>query len=274
MSSTSGTATVPAAAYGFTVEGVAGRVLQPATDAGRPLMRVQVRAARGSAPEQVTRTIPLVGGGRLLLERAARTAIFEFARPVAEDEIAHPYLGVAASVMAGWEGWDSLHAGAFVLPGGRALAVLGAREDGKSTLMAALALAGVPVLTDDVLILERGVAHVGPRSVDLRPGTEALLSSAELERSRSGERLRLALPPVAACAPLAGWVALEWGAQVELRALRPAHRLHRLARAHSRAGDPADAALLELARLPGWVLTRPRGARWLPAVTGRLLELG
>ena len=274
MCSDTGGATVPPAAYGFTLAGVGGRFLQPTQDRTRPLLHVDSRAAGTGDPGPVTRAIKLVDGGRLLLDRPKRIAVYEFAREVDEDELAHPYLAVAASVMAGWEGWDPLHAGAFLLPDGRAVAVLGAREDGKSTLLAALALDGVPVLTDDVLIHERGVVHAGPRSVDLRPGTEALLPDAPLESSRSGTRLRLALPPIAPAAPLAGWVALSWGNEIAIEALRPSRRLWCLANAHSRAGDPADDALLELSRLPGWLLTRPRGARHLPEIAGRLLALG
>lgn len=265
--------TLSRVAYGFRLAGVDSRYLQHGDGEGRPLLTVRRRLeAPGDRPEPPpgTRAIGLAGGGRLVLDRTARTACFETPLRLDDDDLAHPYLAPAASVMAGWQGWNAFHAGAFA-PGGRAVAVLGARERGKSTLLAALALEGVPIVTDDVLVLEGESAQAGPRCIDLRHGS--VLSPAVLEPSRSQTRARLRLPALAAAPELAGWVALEWGERLELEQLGPAQRLHRLASAHSRAGEPRDDALLELVRLPGWVLRRPPRPELLAETAGRLVEL-
>jgi hypothetical protein len=267
--------TLSRVAYGFRLAGVDSRYLQAGGE-GRPLLTV--RRAVSNARERLqppvdTKALALVGGGRLLLDRATRSAVFETPESLDDDELVHPYLAPAAAVMAGWEGWDAFHAGAFASDG-RAIAILGPREQGKSTLLATLAREGVPIVTDDVLVIERGVAQAGPRCIDLRHAHTGLLpADAGTEPSRSGTRPRVRLPALETDAELAGWVALEWGTRLELEPLRPSRRLHRLASSHSRAGEPRDEALLELARLPGWELRRPPGLELLVETAGLLDEL-
>lgn len=265
--------TLSRVAYGFRLAGVDSGYLQHSRDESRPLLTVR-RAVSDPGerlqPPAGTKALALLDGGRLVLDRRARIADFETPEHLDDDDLVHPYLAPAAAVMAGWQGWDTFHAGAFATDG-RAFAVLGERERGKSTLLAALALDGVPIVTDDVLVVERGIAQAGPRCIDLR--RDDGLPAAALEPSRSSTRARLRLPPLAATAELAGWVALEWGKRLELERLRPSERLHRLASSHSRAGDPRDDALLELARLPGWMLRRPPRLELLPETIRRLLEL-
>jgi hypothetical protein len=269
--------TLPGLAYGFRVAGIDSRYLQRDGDPRRPLLTVTRTvarpgdAARPSLPGTIA--VGLVGGGRLVVDRDARSARFETPEPLDPDDVVHPYLAPAAAVLAGWEGWNAFHAGAFA-HGGRTIAVLGRRERGKSTLLAALALDGVPVVTDDMLVLERRAAHAGPRCIDLRAtDLDRRFLDARLVPSRSGDRLRLGLPSLPSAPELAGWVALEWGRELELEPLRPGLRLHRLASAHSRAGSPNDDALLELAQLPGWELRRPPGLDLLPETVRRLLEV-
>lgn len=269
--------TLPGRAYGFRLAGIESRYLQREGDPSRPLLTVTHGVpcpGDGKRPlPPGTTAVALVGGGRLVLDRQARSAHFETPERLDADELVHPYLAPAAAVMAGWQGWNAFHAGAFAR-GRHALAVLGKREHGKSTLLAALALAGVEIVTDDVLVVDGGAAHPGPRCIDLRrAGLERTFPDTRLEPSRSGERLRLGLPALPTAPELAGWVALAWGAKLELEPLRPGARLHRLASAHSRAGSPRDDALLELARLPGWELRRPPRLELLPESVRRLLAL-
>lgn len=269
--------TLPGLAYGFRLAGIDSRYLQRGEDERRPLLTVRraVSSTAGgrSSPPAGSTALALVGGGRLVLDRLARTAEFETPERLDEDDVVHPYLAPAAAVMAGWEGWDAFHAGGFARSG-RAFAVLGRRERGKSTLLTALALEGAEIVTDDVLVVECGAAHAGPRCIDLRrAGAERAFPGTQLEPSRSGDRVRLHLPALPATPELAGWVALEWAERLELEPLRPSARLHRLASAHSRAGAPRDDALLELARLPGWELRRPPRLELLPETSRRLLEL-
>lgn len=269
--------TLPGLAYGFRLAGIDSRYLQRAEDPSRPLLTVRhavsASADGGASLPSAGRALPLVGGGQLVLDRLTRTARLETPEHLDADEIVHPYLAPAAAVMAGWEGWNAFHAGAFA-HSGRAIAVLGRREHGKSTLLAALALGGAEILTDDVLVVDRTTAHIGPRCIDLRrPGGAHVFPDVRLEPSRAGDRLRLHLPDLPIAPELAGWLALEWGERLELAPLRPGARLHRLASAHSRAGSPRDDALLELVRLPGWELRRPRRLELLPETSLRLLEL-
>jgi hypothetical protein len=268
--------TLAGLAYGFRLAGIDSRYLQRAQDGSRPTLTVRrsvSTAADREQPPPGSTVLALVGGGRLVLDRQQRSAWFETPERLDEDDVVHPYLAPAAAVMAGWEGWNAFHAGAYA-SGGRAIAVLGKREHGKSTLLAALALDGVEIVTDDVLVVDGDTAHAGPRCIDLRrAGLEHTLPDAQLEPSRSGDRLRLRLPALPSAPELAGWVALEWGEGLELEPLRPGARLHRLASAHSRAGSPRDDALLELARLPGWALRRPPRPELLPETVRRLREL-
>ncbi len=64
-------------------------------------------------------------------------------------------------------GRRSFHTGAFVASGG-AWGILGGRDDGKSTMLAWLAVHGHEIVCDDVLIVGQGDALAGPRCIDLR----------------------------------------------------------------------------------------------------------
>jgi hypothetical protein len=192
---------------------------------------------------------------------------------VPDAAIVHPLLGVAVVVPAFWLGRESFHAGAFVLDGG-VWAVIADREAGKSSLIASLALAGIPIVCDDTLVLEGATALAGPRSVDLRePAAIALGAGEPLGRVGDRDRWRFALGPVAPELPLRGWITLRWDDQVSVTHVRGSERLRRIA-AHRgfllRAPDPAW--LIELSSLPVLEFARPR--RWDAAApaTELLLE--
>ena len=127
--------------YGLHLTGVAGTGLlpAPAADAARP--RVVIRHARQDPEPECMGTaravLGLPAGRQLLLSRGEGTATFTGPR-LSDDELVHPYLGAAASVFSRWGGREVFHAGAFVF-GGLAWAVVGGREAGKSSLLAALA---------------------------------------------------------------------------------------------------------------------------------------
>src|SRR5207302_1345877 len=99
---------------------------------------------------------PQVGGGHVVIDRVAGTATWMTREPPAPDEMIHPRLGMVAAVYAHWRGDDAFHAGAFV-HGGRAWAVVGAGEQGKSTLLAALHAQGLHVVADDTLVIRDGL---------------------------------------------------------------------------------------------------------------------
>lgn len=233
--------------------------LEPSDGDGTPVVDVQSQP-HGHPPAE--RLLDDQGGvrrlsdGRLLsLDRRGARAVFH-GPPLSADLLAHPYLGPVATAFSRWQGRESFHAGAFVR-GGRAWAVTGPRTAGKSTLLAALAAHGVPVLTDDILVTDGSAAYAGPRCVDLRevPPFEGL----DLRPARRGDRLRLRLPSVERSVPLGGWFFLSWGPGVALERVSASALLGGLsARRAARQLRTDPAVLLALATLPAWRLVRPR----------------
>jgi hypothetical protein len=196
--------------------------------------------------------------GEIEIDRAARRAEYRTTRPLADDEVAHPFLLPVAGVFSMWDGNLPLHGGAFV-SGGGAWAVLGHKEAGKSTLMALIALAGATVVADDMVVIDAsGSVLAGPRGIDLRPESAERLG-AETREVRRGERRRLELPPVEHSVPLAGLVTLEWGDGPAIEPLPPSERAT-AATAYRTLGLPVaePRSVLDLAGLPGLRLRRPR----------------
>ena len=271
-------ATLPRGAYGLTVRGLErSEILVPSPGDAWPTVRIEQDRIDGeSPPTSMTADraeLRLLGGSQLVLERRRRVATFLTPEPLDDDELAHPYLAPVGAVFAGWLGREAFHAGAFAAGGG-AWALLGEKEDGKSTTLAWLALAGCAVLTDDILVVEGRTALAGPRCVDLRePAARRLGLMDRAGAARSGERRRLPLPPIESEAPLRGWIFLTWGDRVELTPLRPPERLVRLARHHNGRVSSNETALLDLAVLGAWELRRPRNWELLPEIGERLLDL-
>lgn len=189
------------------------------------------------------------------------------------DEVVHPYLASVASVVAYWRNEESLHAGAFVTAEG-AWGVVGEHEAGKSAILAALADRGLPVLTDDLLVLRRETALAGPRTLDLREDVaQALGVGASIGVVGTRERWRVTVGPVDAEVPLRGWVFLEWADRREIARLSSAEGLGRLVPQRGIRVPPGDpSALLELARLPSVVFRRPHDLDGLSEDLDRLLE--
>jgi hypothetical protein len=245
--------------YGLHLTGVTGAGLPPATGEARTHVDISY-AERDPEPARVgidEAVLDLPESRQLLLHRDRGTATFT-GPPLSQDELVHPYLGAAASVFSRWAGREVYHAGAFVC-GGRAWAVVGAREAGKSSLLAALAARRLPVLSDDLLVTDGDHAFCGPRTIDLRrplPGAVAPLT-----RVRGASRWRLSLPPVPGAVPLGGWIYLSWRMEVAMSAVPASDLLARLAARRSWSGLPSDPqTLLALAGRPGWDLGRP--ANW------------
>lgn len=237
-------------------------LLVPAPGHWRPWTIVR----RGGEGEEVDGTIGhdqarlwLAPHGSLVIDRASRTSVFTMRSAPSDAELAHPYLAATAAIAARWDGWQSFHAGAFVVAG-RAWGVIGDRGLGKSSLLAALGGLGVPVLSDDVLVLRDGRAMAGPRCVDLREH-----AARELGIGRSigvvgtRERWRIMLAPVDAEVPLAGWVTLDWGPEAVIERIAPADRFPLLLDNLTVVLEPPDPpAILALASLPMLTLRRPR----------------
>lgn len=174
----------------------------------------------------------------------------------------------------GWLGRESFHCGAFVAGGG-AWALLGERESGKSSTLAALALAGYGIVCDDILLLEGTACFPGPRCVDLREETAAALDAGDALGTVGGrERWRLPVPQLHEAPVLRGIVFLDWGDDFEAEPVPASRQLagllhHRALRLHSSVPE----VLLELAALPAWELRRPRRLDSLGGTVDRLADL-
>jgi len=219
------------------------------------------RDSRPGAPEVSLEPAGTPGGLRLRVRS-----------DVAHSELVHPLLGRVASHLALAHGFDGMHAGAVAGSDG-AWAVIGPKCAGKSTLLASLNDAGVPIVTDDVLVFRDGVAMAGPRCIDLRPGTQRFGLGVAV---RPGDpRNRIALPPVAAEHPLAGLIHLEWSSgDPTMEALDHRDAIGRLLILRNDRGYPRDPrALLDLAALPNVLLKRPRSMSRLDAATAEVERL-
>lgn len=249
-------------AYGLRLAGVAGDHLQ-AAEPGWPLVHVTRERGRseGDGDEVGERRalVRLRSGGEIVLEREPLRACFRTPTPLPDADLVHPFLAPAAAVLNRWLGRESLHAGAVVV-GGKAWGLLGDREAGKSSLLAALALAGVPVLSDDVVVTDGAVAYAGPRTLDLRADAAAQLGVGEpLGVVGARERWRLRLPDVDPAPSLAGWVVLSWGPRVAVEPFPTEERLALLAAQRAVRVPPRDPGqLLRLVALPAVRLVRPR----------------
>ena len=264
-------------AYGLRLENAEGaRALLVPASPEWPRLRIQRRIGQGDAEtdwlSDRAALIKLQNGGEISIDRERGVSTFVLPRRVGTAELVHPLLAPVAAVMAYWLGRESFHASGFVASGG-IWGLLGDRGSGKSTTVARLALEGVPIACDDLLVVEDGVAFVGPRSVDLRREAAEYLGVGEaLGVVGARERWRMRLG-AAAQDRLAGWIFLAWGQRVEAVRVPPAERLPRL---HANRGvnvPPQNVGtLLDLAALPSWELRRPPGWSSLPDAVECLLE--
>jgi hypothetical protein len=195
--------------------------------------------------------------GRVVLDRHARTARYYTPAPLAPGALARGYLETAATAFARWEGRDAFHAGGFVADGG-GWAVVGESSAGKSTLLAALALAGHDVLGDELLVVDGERAYTSVRFVDLRPPAVELLGVRErVRQAPRGGKWRLSLAPMAPAVPLRGWIFLAWSNEPEVVRLQPSDVLARLSATRLWGNVPTDPRrLLLYASMPSFELRR------------------
>ena len=264
-------------AYGFALEGLPdARDLLVEAPPAWPTLTV-LRAPGGERPEVETVTddhaqLWLASGASAELDRRAGRAEMHVPEGTSDAALVHPYLAPVALIMARWLGREGMHGGAVVVGDG-AWAVLGDKTAGKSTALAALALRGVPVVSDDVLVIDDGNVLAGPRSLDLREEAARRLGVGEsMGRVGARERWRHRLGPVAPELPLRGWITLEWGDEIAVEPLAGAARLAALLPHRGvRLAPTIPHALLRLSRLPHLRLVRPRRFELLDEVTTRLL---
>lgn len=269
-------------AYGFGLRGAAvdgARELLVDAPTAWPLLELRCRVDTGPLPEYESVSeqhaeLLLTAGGSVAIDRAALRADYTLPRAVSSGALVHPHLAPAAAVAARWLGRESFHGGT-VIGGGGAWALLGAKEAGKSSTLAGLALAGHGVLADDLLVLDGPTALAGPRAIDLREQSAYELGAGEpLGRIGLRERWRLALQPVAAEVPLHGWIVLAWGhGAPTLTPIRGAARLQAIVPHRAVRLLPADpAALVQLSALPCYELRRERAWSSLAGAIELLVE--
>lgn len=215
-------------------------------------------------------------GSALRMRREPADVVLDIPDAISARALVHPILAVPLSLLARWRGYVTLHAGAFHANG--AWGVLGDRTAGKSSMLAALAARGVPIVSDDLLVIHEGFALAGPRCVDLRPDvTERFPSADSLGVVGGRPRFRLSTPPAPARTPLRGFFVLEWTAS-RTPELAPIGMQDRLKLLYGQeymglvgAADPRK--IVELVGLPAWRLRRPRDWDATSGVVDRLLEL-
>jgi hypothetical protein len=214
----------------------------------------------------------LRSGGTILVDRLEARAEFVTPEALTSDELVHPYLAPVAAVAARWLGRDSFHGGAFAL-GDDVWGLLADREGGKSTTLAWIAAQGLPVVCDDMLVLEDGKPHAGPRVLDLRAEAAERLSAGNyLGIVGARERWRLELEDVPPRCRFRGWIFLTWGDDVAVEPVAPSQRLPRLTEHLGLRVPPlSPQRFLELAALPGWEFRRPHGWDRFEEAGSRLL---
>jgi hypothetical protein len=254
----------PVGAYGLVIAGVDGAApwMQPQLP-NAPEFRLHVIVGPSSdAPSALNREsadLLLIGGGRLQMERGRSEGFFTLPHRPTDDELLHPYLAPAAALFWQWSGREAIHAGGFVVADGAVL-ILGDKEAGKSTTLGWLARQGVPVVTDDLAVIDGRTVLAGPRTIDLRVRGDEDRPPAHLVRN--GERDRILTAPIAGGLPLVGIAVLGWGPTIAFGSIGISERFNLIDRQrtfHANGMPPNPTAMLELSSVPVVRATRPHG---------------
>lgn len=231
--------------------------------------KLAIRQQLGQAPEDAESRlfddraiIPLIENGLLEVFREPAVASFTMPRTLSDDELLHPWLVPAAATVSAWHGRRVMHGG-LVSNGTKAVAIVGDKEGGKSTLLAWLAFeAGLSVMCDDLVVLDGERVFAGPACIDLRPGSVPHLP--EVVGStlvRDGTRLRVPLPKTPPVAEFMGVIVLEWSEHTAMPGVPPGERLtHVLPHALVEGIPSGVAGVLGFAQYRMWRLMRPK--RW------------
>lgn len=265
-------------AYGLSVTGIDDRGALRVRDVGSwPALRVEngvgPRPSGGAFITDQEASIP-TPIAHLSLDRARRRLVVRSRGKLPDADLVHPCLWPAAAIFARWQGAESFHGGAFTDVSGGAWALLGERGAGKSSLLAALALAGHQVIADDLVVVDGRACFAGPRCIDLRPGTARMLClSDRTSPVRSTRRRRLPLAPADGRFRLRGFVHLEWASRIETKELAPGESFGRLIDQRRVAALGADHQhLLDLAGLPALRFARPGASHQLQQSADALID--
>lgn len=260
--------------YGLRLTGIDGAA-RYLNDVGADAPEIVV--SRRPAPwDEVPDEVFVPGYARLRLsdrtgfaevDQAAGTITLSVRHDYDDEAVLHPLLAGSAAALNHWLGRDSFHAGAVVL-GGRAWIVVGDKGDGKSTTLAYLATRGLGVLADDLIVEDSGFALAGPGFIDLRPDASAAMDvGRDIGWLGARMRSRYDTPSVPARVPVAGWISLGWGEQLELRRVPLPERLALLYENRTVRRVPVDpASYVRHAARPFLELVRPKDWAELPRI--------
>ena len=272
------TKSVTRGAYGYKIPDLlsVGELL-PESSGTWPTLRI-IRSQSGPPPpphnevDDDRARIPLSDGGFVGMDRVTRTATVVDSA-LSQVGLLHPMLAMVTALFAHWDGRDTFHAGCVVLDGG-AWGVMGQRKAGKSTLLAYLASQGFSVVADDMVSLDGGKVHAGPRFIDLRSDVhESLALSVELESPRP-ERKRLLLPSIQSEFGFRGWLQLCWGEEVMVDPVPIHERFSSIASQRIwLMPSKAPAALLDVVSLPCYRVRRPRALGALDETVSSVLAV-
>jgi hypothetical protein len=264
-------------AYGLALPDLNGLADQLAeTHPAWPEWQILFVQGEPDRPEEISEEgawLRLAGGGGVLLDRTSRRSTYIQPALPSRDHVLHPMLGCTGAVAAWWDGRPCLHAAAVAM-GGSAWAIVADRGGGKTTTAAAAIWLGASLVCDDVLVVAEGAACAGPGCLDLRaPSADVLNGGVHIQVPGDRERVRVAMKPEVPTTPLAGVVQLAWGSSISIERVSPSRRLPILLQSQTVHLPPRDAsALLDLAALPMWRFTRPRGIEHLDREVSRLLD--
>src|SRR5579875_3652072 len=207
------------------------------------------------------------------VDRTAARIVLTVVREYPDEQLLHPFISGSAAVTNRWLERNSFHAGAFV-NAGRAWIVLGDKGLGKSTLLAAMDLAGLPTVSDDLVVVDGTTVYSGPGFIDLRPdAADRLGIGTSIGVVGARERSRYYLTPPAFCYPLGGWITLRWGESVDVASVGLRDRLLHLHQNSAVRRAPVDpAGFVQLVAHPFLMLTRPRDWRSLADAVAKLRQ--
>ena len=250
-------------------------------DADAPAVALECRHACGVVDEEEIEEdrVLLREKGNSLLEvrREPLSITLEFPDATTPEALVHPLLTPPISILARWRGDLTLHSGSFFADE-RAWAVVGEREAGKSTMLASLGARGLPLLADDLLVIDDGVVRAGPACIDLRPDVAERIPGARfLGEVGNRPRYRLVSPAGPSRARLGGFFLLGWSEDRKVRierlplaeALRVIYGQEYIALVG--LADPEK--LMALLGTPMWRVTRPPDWGFTDETIDRILEV-
>jgi hypothetical protein len=212
--------------------------------------------------------------GMVHIDRLSATSVVLVDSAPPEAAYVHPLLGTTAIMAAEWAGRISFHGGCVLDRAGRAWALIGDREAGKSTTLAWFHMHGRTVFADDVVITDGIQVVVGPRCIDLREASSRRFGlGQDIGVVGTRPRWRVDLPQTVSTAPLGGFVVLGWASESTIEPVPLADRARMLGNHRGLlVGQQHVMPWLEALAAPMWLLRRPQDWAALDAHMEKLVD--